>query len=284
MSLKAHSKKHIIKSLLISTLTLSAYFTIATNAYAQAGVFEVVHPDVKKGETEIELLNGFSLDSIEDGEEDFAHEFAIGYGFTDSWKLTAAVELVNIQGEDFEVEGFELESLVLLPWFGNSNGGHSHDHDHDHSHGKKNKKRGGLFDFTLGFFTALEVPEEDGFDEGALEFGPVAEGSFGPLDWVSNIFIEVPFGEEDPGLALATQVIYPINNQWGIGVESFSEFEGLFGDGDEEELFAGPSLYYSARLGNGHVIEPRISALFGLNDESADAVLSLNIEYKFGGK
>ena len=279
MSLKKLYKNHSVKSLLVSTLTLVTYFTVTINAHAQAGVFEVIHPDVSKGEVEIESLSGISLDSVEDGEENFATEFAVGYGITDYWKLTAAIEGVNIEGDDFEIEGFELESIVLL-----RKASHGHDHDHDHGHKENKSFLEGFFDVTVGLFTAVEIPEEGGLDEGALEIGPVFEGTFGPLDWVSNALLEIPFdSDEDPGLVFASQIIYPIDRHWGVGVESFAEFEGVFDGGDEEQLLAGPSLYYSAELGNGNVIEPRVAALFGLNDESADAVLSINIEYKFGG-
>ena len=89
---------------------------------------------------------------------------------------------------------------------------------------------------------------------------------------------------EDAGLAYASQVIFPVTDSIGVGFENFGEFEGLFGGGDEQEHLAGPAIYYEYELPNGHVLEPRAAVLFGLNDESSDAVLSCNIEYKFGAK
>ena len=44
----------------------------------------------------------------------------------------------------------------------------------------------------------------------------------------------------------------------------------------------GPGFYWETELPNGHVFEPRIAVLFGLNDETPDATLSFNIEYKIG--
>ncbi len=262
----------------VKLMVVVAGIALANSSYAQ--VFEVIHPDVKKGEYELEFLNGGSLDSVEDGEERSEHELALGYSFTDNWKLTAAVEIANPAGESAEIEGFEFLSVYILPF---SNGkksaeGHEHNHNHKHEHGEENHSG-----WTLAILTALEIPEEDGFDEGALEIGPIVEANFGPFLWVGNLVVEIPFGDEDPGLGFASQTIYPVNNSFGIGIESFGAFEELFGDGDEEELFAGPALYFKYKLGNGSVLEPRIALLFGLNDETEDDVLSFNLEYKFGG-
>ena len=240
-----------------------------TQAYSQAGIFEVIHPDVAEGEVEFEVLNGVSLDSIEDGEERSVHEIAIGYGITDYWKFTAAVEIANPQGESPEVEAFEFENLLLL-----TKGTHHDDDD---------KGEDDHHDFTLGLYTALEVPTEGGISEGGLEIGPVFEAELGKFEFVGNVFAEIPFADgEDAGLAYASQLVLPVNESFGIGVENFGEFEGLFGDRGDDIHFAGPALYWETELSNGNVIEPRVAVLFGLNDETPDATLSFNIEYKFG--
>lgn len=246
------------------------HMVAATHAYAQAAIFEVVHPDVEQGETEIEVLNGVGLGSVEDGDERSVHEFAIGYGLTDIWKFTAAVEVANPESGNAEVEAFEFENLILLPFIG---GGHHHGGkttDDNHT------------EFALGFYTALEVPREGGIDAGGIAFGPVFETEVGSLKWVGNLLIEVPFEEGDPGLSYASQIVFPLNESVGIGVENFGEFEGAFGDAGEQEHYAGPALYFETELPNGHVIEPRAAVLFGLNDNSSDAIFSLNLEYKIG--
>ena len=253
-----------------TAMVLGMHVSVATQANAQAAIFEVVHPDVEQGETEIEVLNGVGLGSVEDGDERSVHEFAIGYGLTDIWKFTAAVELANPESESAEVEAFEFENLVLLPFFG---GGH------DHGGKESGDNHSG---FTLGFYTALEVPRKGGIDAGAIAFGPVFEAEIGALSWVGNLLIEVPFEEGDPGLAYASQIVMPLNENVGIGVENFGEFEGAFGDAGDQEHYAGPAVYFETELPNGHVIEPRAAVLFGLNDNSSDAVFSFNLEYKIG--
>lgn len=74
---------------LLKTTAVSAAMVLAmqsafvTDANAQAGVFEVIHPEVTQGEVEIEILSGFGLSNVEEGDERSEHEFAVGYGITD---------------------------------------------------------------------------------------------------------------------------------------------------------------------------------------------------------
>lgn len=258
-----------IKAKLLSAgFAIAALLFMVEAASAQAGIFEVIHPDVEQGEVEIELLTGIGLGHVEDGEERSVHEFAVGVGVTDFWKLIAAVEVANPEGEDAEVEAFEFASLILLPI-----GEHHHEEAGEDEHSG----------FTLGIYTALEVPTQGGLSEGALEIGPVIEAEIGPAEFVGNLFVEVPFADgEDPGLAYASQLVFPVNDYFALGVENYGAFEGLFGTRGPDVHFAGPAVYFEAMLPNGHVFEPRLAVLFGLNDNSADAVLSFNIEYKIG--
>ena len=251
-------------------------------AHAQAGIFEVVHPDVSKGQIELEFLNGIGLNNVEDGDERSVHEFAAAYGITDYWKFTAAFEVANPRGESAEVEAIELENLIILPFFG---GGHDHEKKHDHDREKgvevdDDDDHGG---FTLGFFTALEIPTEGGISEGGIEFGPVWEAEIGNVEWVGNLLVEAPFSEGDPGIAYASQLVLPVSDHIGIGVENYGEFEGAFGSGGEDEHFAGPAVYFDFELENGHVLEPRAAVLFNLSESPTNAVFSFNLEYKFGG-
>ena len=275
---------HLLKSsVATAALALLMHSGITTQAAAQAGVFEVIDPENAKGEVEIEVLSGIGLSDVEEGDERSEHEIAIGYGVTDFWKFTFAAEVGNPRGESPELEGFQLESLLILPFFGG---------DHDDEGGKESAahKHGGDDDddddhggFTLGLFSALEIPREGGISEGAFEIGPVFEAGLGPLNWVGNLLVEVPFEDDaDAGLAYASQVVFPVNDFIGVGFENFGEFEGLFGGGDEQEHVAGPAIYFEYELPNGNELEPRAAVLFGLNDESPDAVFSFNLEYKFG--
>ncbi|MEP3629803.1 MAG: hypothetical protein ABJN04_07375 [Hyphomicrobiales bacterium] len=272
------SKKTILAAPLAALMLTTASINLA---HAQAGIFEVIHPDVTKGEIELEFLNGIGLNNVEDGDERSVHEFAIGYGITDYWKFTAAFEVANPRGGSAEVEAIELENLIILPFFG---GGHDDEKKRDHD-----KEKGVEDDddhhapFTLGFYTALEIPTDGGISEGGIEFGPVWEAEIGKLEWVGNLFVEAPFSEGDPGIAYASQLILPINDSVGIGVENFGEFEGAFGSGGDDEHFAGPAVYFSHELSNGHVIEPRAAVLFNLSESPTNAVFSFNLEYKFGG-
>ena len=245
---------------------------IASHASA-GGVFEVIHPDVDHGGFELEILNGFALENVDSGEEESVHEFALGYGVTSFWKTTFAVEFANIDGEGFEYEAFEWENVFLLPL-----GGHDDDHGHDGDHSGE-----GFALEALGFYAALEVPDEGGFDDGAVVLGPIAEVQVGPVSVLGNLFVEIPFdGDEDEGLVYAAAASVPVSDTVAIGVEGFGEIENAFGSGGSESAhFIGPAAYFELEVDEGLEIEPRLAVLFGIEDETPDATLSLNIEIKF---
>jgi len=239
---------------------------------ATAQVFEVIHPDVRKGGMEFESLNGISLGSVEGGEERSAHEFAVAYSPFDVWKTTFAVEVANEAGESAGVEAIEWENVMLLP-FG---GSHHHGHNHDHGHG-------GVFAVeALALFVGFELPVSGGIEAGGVEVGPIAEIAIGPIETVTNLFIEVPFdADETLGLAYAVQAQYPVADWVGVGFEAHGGAESVFNDDREDEHFIGPALFTEFEIGDGAVLEPRVAILFGVTEDTPDAVVSLNLELKY---
>ena len=183
------------KAFLTAGLVCASLFCAVGSANAQGAVLEVVHPDVTRGEVEIEVLNGVGLGNVASGAERSVHEFAVGIGVTDHWKITGAVEVANPRGDNVKVEAFELENLIVFPIGGIAHADDEQDGD-EHS------------PFSLGLFTALEIPTEGGISEGALEIGPVFEADIGVAEFVANLFVEVPFANgEDPGLSYASQLV-----------------------------------------------------------------------------
>jgi len=213
-------KNNLLSAVAVATVLAYPMLFDSPQANAQGAVFEVIEPEIQKGAFEIEALSGIALDRVEEGDERSAHEFAIGYSFTDFWKFTVALEVANPRGESVEVEAFELESLLLLP-FGNHKEAQNGDDESE---------------LTLAFYTALEIPREDGISDGAIEFGPVVEFEFGDLELVGNLFAEIPFSNEPAGFSFATKAVYPVRDSIGIGFESFGEFAGLSGDDEEVEV------------------------------------------------
>ena len=194
-----------------------------------------------------------------------------------SGKRKFAIEIANPEDEPAEYEAFEWENVFLLP-FGEGHGApDAHDHG-SHDHGDE-----GFFTLeSVGLFAALEVPNEDGFDSGAIEVGPIAEATIGPVQTIANFFFEFPFeGDEDTGIAYAVQVKYPVSEQFGLGFESFGEVENVFESDSEEAYFIGPAVYSAFDLGKDRFLEPRAALLFGLSDDTPDAILSVNLELKF---
>lgn len=253
----------------LSIALVFAAAMLVQSASSSAQVFEVIHPDVVEGGWEIEALNGVALDDVEDGEERSVHEFAVGYGFSEFWKSTIAFELANPEGGPATVEAFEWENVLLLT------PGHGHDDDDGHEGGG----------FVFGIYGAVEIPVEGGIDNGEIAVGPVVELEAGPVTLIGNLFIEVPMeNEEDPGLAYAAQASVPVSDNFAVGLEAFGTIEEAFGDAvpsEEQEHFIGPAVFFETEVG-GLELEPRAALLFGLTEATADAVLSFNLEVKFG--
>lgn len=256
-------------SLSSKILVPSAFLWALQVAPAQAQIFEVIHPEVEKGKFELEVLTGVTLSDVEDGEERSTYEFALGYAPFDFWKPTVAVELADIEGDNFVVEGFEFENVFLIATS-----------DTDESHGDEGDEHGSG-DFAVGLFAALEIPNEGGFDEGAVEIGPIGETTLGPVELIGNVFIEIPFQDEDPGLAYALSAATAVNESVAVGIEAFGDVEELFGGVEEQSHLIGPAAYFEVDIGNDRVLEPRLAFLFGLTEDSPDAVLSLNLELLF---
>lgn len=252
----------------------------ATVAHAQ--VFEVRHPDVEVNSFVFESLNGITVHGVDRGEEQSAHEIAIGYAPFSFWKTKVAVEIANPKHDNAEYEGFGWENIFLLPFGSHADG---HHHGHDHHHGDRP-----FFDLAaVGFFGALEIPNVGGIDKGAVEVGPIAEMRVGPVINVANLFVEIPIDDdEDPGLVYALSSAIPFadfeNVELSAGFEAHGTAEELFGDPvslDDNTHVIGPALYSEIDVGRQRVLEPRVAMLFGLTNSSPDAVLSVNLELKF---
>ena len=209
-----------------------------------------------------------------EGDERSAHEIAFAYAPFDFWKTTVAVEIANPAHESAEFEAFEWENVFLLP-FGT---GHGHGHGHDHDHGGHDA----VALEAIGIFAALEVPNHGGIGAGAVEIGPIAEITFGPVETVTNLLFEVPFEEDEGvGFGYAVQAQYPVFGQFGVGFEAFGGVDNAFDSDREDEHFIGPALFADFDLGRGRVLEPRLAILFGVTEDAPDAVVSLNFELKF---
>lgn len=238
-------------------------------AATAAQVFEVIHPDVTHHGFELEVLSGASLAGVATGDERAAFEIGLSYGVTDWWKTGLAVEIADPKGARLDYEATEWENVFLL--FG------GHDHDDDHA--------GATGIGAVGLYAKLEIPNSGGIDDGAIVAGPTVEARFGKVETVLNLFAEFPFeGGADPGLVYATQAAVPLSGHLAVGAEAHGAWEGAFGDDvpfSDNTHVAGPAFYGAIDAGRGRMIEPRLALLFGLTQESPDAVASLNIELKF---
>lgn len=263
-----------MKQLLCGPLAALALSVFTQPAGSQ--VFQVIHPEIQAGGFEFEVLSGIVLDSVAQGEERSVHEVALGFAPVSYWKTKVALKIANPKGDGVDLEAVKWENVLMLP-FGN----HGHDHD-DRDHG--------FFELgAIGFYAALELPQEGGIEYGEIAIGPVAEISLGPVEIVSNLFVEFPLEDgEDPGLVYALSAAVPVFEtepvELALGFEIHGGFEGAFGDaptGDHNAHLIGPAIYSAFGIGGGRVLEPRLGILFGLTDGSPDAALSFNVGLKF---
>jgi len=267
-----------LKHAAATAITAGSLVALAVPAQASGGIFEVIHPEVVEGGFEFESLNTLFTEDLPAGEERSVHEIALGVGVTDWWKTIAAFEIGNPEDETAELEAFEWENVFIL-W--SEGGGHDHGHDHDHGHGHDHG--GGA---TVGFYAALEVPNEGGIEKGGLALGPIAEVGVGSFSIIGNIFVEVPFEDDkDAGLGYAFSAATPVADDFKLGVEAHGDIEEAFGDAPDlkdQTHYFGPAVYYDADLGRGRVLETRFAVLPGLTENgSRDLALSLNAELKF---
>ncbi len=258
-------------------------FLCGVGSLAQAQVFEVIEPDVERGEVEIEFLTGVVMSEVEEGGNRAAHEFALSIAPLSFWKTTAAFEIAHVRGEGTVYEAVEWENLFLLP-FGAAEGDDELVSPHDDDGASDS-----FITFqALALYTAIEIPSEGGLDTAEFAVGPVLGLSIWEINTITNLFAEIPFeDDEDAGFSYAFAASYEFyqteRTELAAGFEAHGTVDGAFVDAvplSEQGHFIGPALYSEMDLG-GLVLEPRLAFLFGLTDASDDAVASINFEVKF---
>ena len=248
-----------LRPTVLSTVMLALAFALPVGAQP----FEVVEPEVEKGEFEIEangaVQTGFPEAEDDDDEEAVrhAHELAIGYGLTDFLKLEAGVTLEKEVGEDLQATNFEIEATLEL----------------------LEQEESGL---GLGFFAAIE-PRIDDEATDEFEFGPIFAFALGGVQNTANTFFEKSFGknrEEGWGFAYAWQSKVELEEGLGIGIEAFGEVEDIGEDPpvSEQEHRLGPVVYYDMELGEDREIGIAFGVLFGLTKSTPDVAFKWNVE------
>ncbi len=255
-------------------LLLIGLLTLASAARAQ--VFEIIEPDVEQGGFEIEALSGVVLSDVAGDQDRAGHEFSLGYAPFSFWFSEAVIAIAKPVGEGVEYDALEWENTFVIP-LGTAEEGVSEGEED-------------LFAVEgLGAYLAWEIPKEGGASESSLTVGPIAAVRLGPVDAVVNLFAEIPFSEdEDAGLAFAVSLSTPVadfgRGNVALGVEGHGAIDGAFVDAqplDEQGHFVGPAVYSQLDLFKDYTLESRLAILFGLTEESSDAVASLNISLAF---
>jgi len=229
---------------------------------AWAETFEVVEPSVEQGELEIEAIGAYlsGLPEADDDDEEqirHAHEFAIGYGVTEFWKLEASLALEKVAGGSLRATNVGVESTIELL------------EQEEHGLG-------------LGFFAAIEPRiHDDATNE--VEFGPIFAFGVGPLEFTVNSFFEKSFGrnrEEGVAYAYAAQSNFEFGDGIGVGFEAYGEVENIGEPApvSEQEHRLGPVVYFETDVGEDQELSIALGVLFGLTEGTSDVAIKWSVE------
>ena len=245
--------------LLFGSVILTGPLLLSQSAHAQ---FVIKSPAVEEGE--LAFVGHGSYEAKLPGGGDplgWGHEVEVGYGFTDFWKSTLALELKQPVHEELEPTEFKIENYLELI-------------DYAPAH------------VAFSAFGAVNL----GLDEGvanAAKFGPLAKFGDDDLSLTLNAIFEKTFGKyRTPGTGLdyAAQFKFAVVDGLSAGGELFGSISDL-GDVpsfNDTEFRVGPVLYLSWRSDQSHIgFTGDIGLLLGTTDATPDTTVKWDLEVTF---
>jgi hypothetical protein len=232
---------------------------LSPTAHAQ---FVIKNPAVEEGELAF-VGHGSYESALPDGGDPvgWGHEVEIGYGFTDFWKSTLALELKQPVHEELEPTEFKIENYLELI-------------DHAPAHA------------VLSAFGAVNLGLEEGVAN-AAKFGPLARFGDDDLSLTLNAIFEKTFGKyRTPGTGLdyAAQFKFALVDGLSVGTEFFGSIADL-GDVpsfNDTEFRVGPVLYLSWSSEDSHIgFTGDIGVLLGTTDATPDTTIKWDFALTF---
>jgi hypothetical protein len=241
----------------MKTITLCAVLSsvLLASGAAMAGPADKVYvPIVEKGETEIEFRSGYR--DFNNGANEYAHVFDIGYGVTNRWKTELVVEYSGVTGSGGSIEAYEWENIIVLT----EQGKHWVD---------------------VGLFAEYEHPRAEGPDE--LKIGPMFQKEIGSTVTNLNLIFERQIGagaSNDTELDYTWQVKWRGKESLQWGVQGFGGLGVLDDLGGDDKHSIGPAIFGLKRLSNGNKVAFDAAVLAGLNNSAPDTTVRLQLEYE----
>lgn len=247
----------------LSKFFLALLISLMVSGVAHAQTFKVIGGKSKEGEILIEARNSVFSDDVNDGEQRSAHSIELGYGISDRAHVIVALDFTNERRGDVNVESYEVKGTYAF---------------------LLNQLEEGESGLTaLSVFTKLDIPDEGGFDESDLTVGPVVHYQAGPVGFIGNLFMVVPFeGGEHEALVYKAGVKTELIGDFEIGAEFHGRVNNVFEGDSSHALYLGPTLSGDFRPDpRGPVFGARLATLFGVDDTRTDLAVSLNVEMRF---
>jgi hypothetical protein len=225
--------------------------------------FVIKSPVVEQDELEI-VGHGSYESALPDGGDPvgWGHEVEVGYGFTDFWKSTLALELKQPAHEELEPTEFKIENYLELI-------------DYAPAHA------------VFSAFGAVDLGVEEGVAN-AGKFGPLAKFGDDDLSLTLNAIFDKTFGKyRTPGTGLdyAAQFKFAVVDGLSAGAELFGDISDLGNvpSFNDTEFRVGPVLYLSwSSSEHSHFgFTGDIGVLFGTTDATPDTTIKWDLQLTF---
>ena len=227
----------------------------ATPAFAQP--VSVDTPDILKGRFEVETDSIYVHDVLDD-QDTYAHQLVVAYGITDNLRLGAGVVVNDGIGNGPRADGYLAEVRFEGP-------------------------RPAWMPFEWGLIGTYFGGGPEGVND-AVALRAIAASDIGPVTVVANVdaLREVGGGSsDDTSFDLLLEGRLPITEAFMAALTYSGQLgtDDEFGDLGTLGQYLGPTVYASLPTGANSALGVEAGVLFGLTEESADAIGKVNLTW-----
>jgi hypothetical protein len=227
----------------------------ATPAFAQN--VSVDMPDILKGRFEVETDSVYVHDVV--GEDDvFAHQLVVAYSITDNIRVGGGVIVNDLIGSGPRADAYLAEVRFEGP-------------------------RPSWMPFEWGLIGTYIGGGPEGIND-AFALRAIAAGDVGPITVVANVDALRETGggaSEDTSFGLTLEGQLPITESFIAAITYAGDLgtDDDFGDLGTRGQYIGPTVYAAMPVGGASALGVEAGVLFGITDESADAIGKVNLTW-----
>ena len=238
-------------------LLLGAALFAAQALIAEADPAAKVHlPDVVQGELELEFLGGYQWWSGADDNHERQFVGEIEYGFTPWWRSGIGVGTTRVPHQSLRLDEIEWGNTFRLT-------------------------EPGQYGLDLGLFA--ELAYDYPVRRSAVALGPMFQKEIGPLQANLNVIFERELGRSaESGVAVSYewQVKWRGNPRFEPGLQAIGTLGRTSNFRHETEANIGPALFGQIPTGPRNKLKYDAAVLFGVNKNTPDTTVRLQIEYE----